>query len=73
MAVPQQHSSSPMDLFKGEMIMSNQTKQENAEMTKTQITEEQPGNNQQTVETPVASLKAEQIEERANPASVIIC
>jgi len=53
--------------------MTNQTKQENAEMTKTQITEEQPGNNQQTVETPVASLKAEQIEERANPASIIIC
>jgi len=53
--------------------MSNQTKQENAEMTKTQITEEQSSDKLQSVDTPVISLKIEQVEERANPASVVLC
>lgn len=54
--------------------MSNHTKQENAEIAKTQNTEEQRGSNQQAIEMPVINLKVEQLEERANPAKpVVLC
>jgi len=54
--------------------MSNQTKQENAEMTQAQKTEEQRGENQQTSNATIAHLKVEQVEERANPHKpFIVC
>ena len=53
--------------------MSTQIKPENAEMTQTKNTEEQHEDNQQLSNAPVASLKIEQVEDRANPAQFIIC